>query len=72
MEICNLLLDLEDIAYKSKILKATLFAVNEQLYEELGEENRAILDGIAEYVLALDKEIGKLTKKGFTVRKERR
>lgn len=72
MELSNLLLDLEGIAYKSRILKATLFAVNEQLYGELGSENQAVLDGISESIRELDTRVQKLAAEGFAARRVRR
>lgn len=72
MELSNLLFDLENIAFKSRILKATLFAVNEQLYDELGSENQAVLDGISESIRELDRCIQKTTTEGFAVIRNRR
>lgn len=69
---CNdIVLDLEAIAYKSRILKATLFAVNEQLYDELGNENQAVLDGIAESVRELDRDIQKVATEGFAIARKK-
>lgn len=68
----EIILDLESIAYKSRILKATLFAVNEQLYDELGNENQAVLDGIAESVRELDRDIQKVAAEGFAIVRNRR
>ncbi|MDO4327531.1 MAG: hypothetical protein Q4E24_16160 [bacterium] len=50
-------MNIENIAYQSTVLRNTLSAVSEQLFENLDEENGAILFGIKRMVEELDEAL---------------
>lgn len=72
MEFNDLILELENVSHRSKILRATLFMVNEQFCNELDTDSQIVLDGICESVLQLDILIQKLTAEGFAMVRGRR
>ena len=50
-------MNIDNIAYQSTILRSTLSAVSEQLFESLDEDNGAILFGIKRMVEELDEAL---------------
>lgn len=50
-------MNIDNIVYQSTILRSTLAAVSEQLFESLDEDNGAILFGIKRMVEELDEMI---------------
>lgn len=65
MEYTDFVFELEDIAYQSQIVRATLDAVQDQLDEDLEKDNQAILQGIAVSLWKVDKQLQSLMAAGF-------
>lgn len=65
MEYTDFVFELEDIAFQSRIIRATLDAVQDRLNEELGDDNQAVLQGIGVSLWNVDKQIQELSRKGF-------